>query len=271
MVLGASMRGFFLRKKIYRWVLILISAAVFTGCAPRPVIKTDNQELVAAYIPPEEEVISNPKRVHFSIKKYKDIEVKNVGTVTAIQFVVRGAEPEKKYILWSQPLGRDITAVYEYETDDYGLLGRQIGNGTMMLDDDLLLMFDFFKGEPVKYYLTSFDKSTVLQAEFVPYPIVAEAKDEAIVTMKRLVPDASLLLCEGNGFLPDEHLLVTTQSGSKIVPSIPMVCKNGKFSFIFEPQVPHKSGGTGYIEIRRFSERVVLDCDWGCEIGIAES
>jgi hypothetical protein len=264
MLPGAIMRRFFLKMH----AVVFAAFIIFAGCTPRTKVNSDrpeSKEALSVYIPPDENTFCNPSKMHFSVKKYKDVSLKNVGTVTALRFVVRGAKPEQKYVLWCQSLGRDVKPVYEYESDDRGLLGRQIGQGTMMLDDDMLLMFDFFKGEPVKYYLTSFDKDTVLQAEFVPYPLSVEAKDEAIVTIKRLVPNASLVLCEGEGFLPDEHLLITTQSGTTIVANTPFVCRNGKFSFIFEPEVPHKSGGTGYVEVRRFSERLVLDCDWGCE------
>jgi hypothetical protein len=253
------MKGFFITQ------VTIVIAIVISACTPKPFEKNDSQKIAEAYSPPEENAFSNPTGMHFSVKKYKDVFFKNVGTVTAVQFVVRGATVGKKYILWCKPLGRDMKALYEYDTDDYGLLGRQLGPGTMMLDDDILLLFDFFKGEPVKYYLTSFDKSTVLQTEFVPYPICTTARDEAQVTLKRLVPDASLVLCEGEGFLPDEHLLITTQSGTVIIPNKPVICTNGKFSFIFEPAAPKKSGGIGYVEIRRFSERLVVDCDWGCE------
>ena len=265
MVPGIVMKGCF--SELHAIVFVII--AVFLACTPRPqdedVERPKSKAVLSAYIPPDENAFGNPSKMHFSVKKYNDIPLRNVGTVTALQFIVRDAEPEQRYILWSQPLGREIKPVYEYEADDQGLLGRQIGGGTMMLDDDLLLMFDFFKGEPVKYYLTSYDKSTVLQVEFTPYPLRIEAKDEATVNIKRLVPNASLVLVTGEGFLPDEHLLLTTQSGTTIIPNVPIWCKNGRFSCIFEPEVPHKSGGTGYIEIRRFAERLVLDCDWGCE------
>ncbi len=209
--------------------------------------------------------IANPYNIVFRAQKFEDVSIENVGNVAAYQFIVRKAPLEMQFVLFCQSLGKPPTPVFEYEADDHGELGRQLGPGTMMLDNDLVLLFNFFQGEPVDYWLVSKDLKTVMKTSFVPYPIKAEGKDEASISIKRLVPDARLLLCEGDGFLPDERLLITTRSGDRCIPNIAINCVNGRFALLLEPEVAGKSGGTASLEVRRFHERLFLDYDWGSE------
>jgi hypothetical protein len=220
-----------------------------------------HEELAAA--PAQEE--KNPHAIFFEAEKLKDTHIDPIGPVATFRLIVRNAIPDQKYILSSQNVGGPVKPLYEYEADDEGQLGRQLQDGTMMMDNDILLMFDFFKGESVQYFLESKDGSTHLKTTVIPYPIRAEGRNGAEVTLRRLTPDAKLMICEGDGFLPDEEIFISSQSARMRTTNIPFTCENGQFSVILEPQVSGKTGGLAYVDIRRAGERMILEYDWGCQ------
>lgn len=254
-IVSTSMRSF----------LFVISVLISTGCH-HAVTKE------ATTLQPEERVSAlslyeqrNPHGIFFSADKFTDVYIKNVGTVAAYQFTVTRAPPGQKFSLSAQPLGGDVTVYAEYDVDDDGTLGRQVNEGTMMLNNELICMFDFWRAEPVDYWLISKDGSTVLKTTLVPYPIQTQGRDGAKITLRRLIPSAHLMLCEGEGFLPDEKIFATAQSVNQVAANVPLFCTNGKFSLLLEPAGKASSGGKAFLEIRRFSERLIVDYDWGCE------
>ncbi len=212
-----------------------------------------------------EERESNPYGSVFYSIRTEDTYVENVGAVATYQFIARKCIPNASYILSTRALNGDITPVMRLETDDEGQLGRQIDAGTLMLDNERILMFDFCKGEPIEYWLTSLDGKTNIKSTFVPYPIATQGRDGATISIRRLTPDAKLVLVEGYDFDPDEKIYVSTQSSGSETKNVPFVCTNGKLSMIIEPAGEGKSGGTAYLNISRMKERLVLEFDWGCE------
>ncbi|MCE5293126.1 MAG: hypothetical protein LLF94_00745 [Chlamydiales bacterium] len=207
----------------------------------------------------------NPYGSFFTAERMPDTYIENVGPVATYRFVARKFPQDQVYVLASQSLGGTPQPIAGYEVDDDGHLGRQIEAGTLMLDNEMILMFDYFKGEPVEYWLCSNDATSRLGTSFVPYPISTEAKDGAIITVRRLTQDAGLVLLEGTDFNPDEEIAVGSQVGNMRTPNVPIRCRNGRFSMIFEPKDNDKSGGTAYIDVLRKGERLMLEYDWGCE------
>ncbi|MBS0635791.1 MAG: hypothetical protein JSR37_10045 [Verrucomicrobia bacterium] len=208
----------------------------------------------------------NPRGSVFFAERMPDTYIENVGQVATYRFVARKFPPEASYLLSSQNLGAEKQPVVWYEVDDDGQLGRQIDAGTLMLDNEMILMFDYCKGEPVEYWLTSGDGDVRLKTTLVPYPIHTQATDGAALSLRRITRDASLVLLEGTDFNPDEEILVSTQSGSKRTFNVPFICRNGCLSIALEPGSPDKSGGIAYVDIlRRTGERLSLEYDWGCE------
>ena len=207
----------------------------------------------------------NPNGSIFYAERLKDTFVENVGQVATYRFIARKFPPDTTYLLCSQNLGCPMQPVSWYDVDDDGKLGRQIDAGTLMLDSEMILMFDYCRGEAVEYWLCSSDSKARLSTTFVPYPILSQALDGATISIRRLTPDASLVLLEGSDFNPDEHIMVSSQSASGRSPHVPIVCTNGKFNMILEPGAPGKSGGTAYVDVARAVERLGLEYDWGCE------
>lgn len=207
----------------------------------------------------------NPYGSIFIIEKQEDTQVEKVGAVATYKFVARNFVPSQKFDLYKRTLHGPPLLIYEYEVDDDGQLGRNINGSTMMLDNEQFLMFDFFKAEPVQYILRSKDGNVLLSNRLIPYPVEREGKDGAEVHIRRLVPDARLVICEGKDFNADEKIFISSQSAGKRTANVPVICTNGRFSMIFEPATPEKSGGTAYVEILRFNERMVLDYEWGCD------
>lgn len=207
----------------------------------------------------------NPYGSLFYAERTDDTYVENVGSVATYRFIGRRFPEEASYILASQSLGGPRQPVAKYEVDDEGQLGRQIDVGTLMLDNEMILMFDYFKGEPVDYWLCSTDGKSRLRTTFVPYPIVSYGRDGAVISIRRLTQDAGLVLLEGIDFNPDENILVSTQSGTKRTSNVPIVCTNGKFSMVLEPAYAGKSGGTAYVDVMRMNERLMVEYEWGCE------
>ncbi|MBS0655241.1 MAG: hypothetical protein JSR46_05660 [Verrucomicrobia bacterium] len=243
---------------------LILSAAFVISCKPpQPTVDaTSSREEATPLVVLQKK---NPDSVYFGTERLSDIGIESVGDVASFQLVVRNAPPDQKYMLSNRNLGGPIKPIYEYQADDDGTLGRQVSEGTMMLDNDVWLMFDFFRGEPVEYFLTSRDGATELVTTFVPYPIKATGKDGAEISVRRLVPDARLMLCEGDGFVPDEEVLVSSQSANERTVDVPYICRNGRFSMLLEPQAAGKSGGVAYIEVKRAAERLALEYDWGCQ------
>ena len=220
---------------------------------------------------PRPEVLASPDREAnpygsiFYADRQDDTYIENVGMVATYRLVGRKLPPEESFLLASENLGVPISPISWYEIDDEGQPGRQIDAGTLMLDNEMFLMFDYCKGESVDYWLISNDKSARLKTTIVPYPITQEAKDGATITIRRLTPDARLVLLEGKDFDPDEKIWVSSQSGTTRSSNVPIVCASGRFSMLFEPAVAEKSGGTAYIDIVRIRERLMAEYDWGCE------
>ncbi len=219
---------------------------------------------IASALHCEERELNPYGSVFYSVRA-EDTYVENVGAVTTYQFIARKFFPNTSYILATRTLNGEITPVMRLEVDDEGQLGRQIDAGTLMLDNERILMFDFCKGEPIEYWITSLDGKVKMCTSFVPYPITTQARDGASVSIRRLTPDARLVLVEGYDFDPDEKVYVSTQSSGSETKNVPFVCTNGKLSMIIEPAGEGKSGGTAYLSISRMKERLVLEFDWGCE------
>lgn len=207
----------------------------------------------------------NPHGSLFYAERMEDTYVENVGLVATYRFIARRFPRDASYLLASQNLGRPLTPVAWYKVDDEGMLGRQIDAGTLMLDNEMILMFDYCRGESVEYWLCSQDSKARLGCTFVPYPIEAEAHDGARISLRRLTQNATLVLLEGYDFNPDEELYITSQSGPLKTENVPIECKNGRFSMIFEPAVPGKSGGVAYVDVQRKNGRLTLEYDWGSE------
>lgn len=207
----------------------------------------------------------NPNGSIFYAERVKDTFVENVGQVATYRFIARKFPPNTTYLLCSQNLGCPMQPFAWYEVDDDGKLGRQIDAGTLMLDNEMILMFDYCRGEAVEYWLCSSDGKARVASTFVPYPITTQALDGATISIRRLTPDASLVYLEGSDFNPDEYITLSSQSAAGRTANVPVVCTNGKFSMIFEPGAPGKSGGTAYVDVTRVGERLMLEYDWGCE------
>lgn len=222
-----------------------------------------NDQINSEFVYPEEEV--NPYGSFFFAEREPDTFVENVGQVATFRFIGRRFTPDTKYIFASQNLGHPIKPIVLYEADDDGQLGRQVHNGTMMLDNESLLMLNYFRGEPVKYWLYTSNGKVRLSTTIVPYPIRVTARDGAQINIRRLTQDARLVICEGEDFLADEKILISSQSGAKRTSNVPIVCVNGKFSMIFEPGEDQRSGGIAYVDVQRFNERLMLDYHWGWE------
>ena len=243
------------------WLFVLLFAA---GCQARQQTSvTIEPKPFVVY--PVEVVERNPYASSFAVERLPDTQVPKVGSVASFKFVARGFVPNSRITLANQSLGGPIKPICEFQVDDDGTLGRQVPEGTMILDNDVWLMFDFLRGEPIRYWLISADNKTRLSQLFVPYPLRTKGRDGAEVSLRRLVPDASLVLCEGDGFLPDEEVFVTSTSADKMIAQVPIVCAYGKFSMAFEPKRAGKTGGVSVIEIKRQYERLLLEYDWGSE------
>ena len=242
-------------KKLIFLVLLLLASCQ----RPEPKVKEVINPLVAS------ERERNPHHSVFYAERVEDTYIENVGPVATFRFIARKFSPEDKYILGSQNLGQPIQPYAWYEVDDDGQLGRQIDSATLMLDSEMMLMFDYFMGEPVEYWLCSLDGTSRLGVTLVPYPIMSEGQDGATITLRRLTPDARLVLLEGRDFDPDEQIFVSSQSGKQHTHNVPIICINGKFTMIFEPGIAERSGGSAYIDVERIRERLMLKYDWGCE------
>jgi len=244
----------------------LLMLGVTTSCQQQYVSKEPQPLSVAAQpLLGDHNEQKNPYGSFFAGEKVSDTYVENVGPVATFKFIARNFPTDKKFVFASQNLGGPIKPLAQYDVDDDGTLGRQIDTGTLMLDNEMWLMFDFSRGESVKYWLVSTDGTVRLANTIVPYMIKAEGRDGASVTLRRLTPDAGLMLCEGYDFNPDEQILVSSQSGKARTYNTPITCANGRFSMIFEPASAERSGGIAYVDIQRFSERLMLEFDWGCE------
>lgn len=242
---------------------VLLSLA--TSCQSQYVANKEPQNVAATPILGDHNEQKNPYGSFFAGEKVKDTYVENVGPVATFKFIARNLPTDKRFVFASQNLGGPIKPLATYDVDDEGLLGRQIDTGSLMLDNEMWLMFDFSRGESVRYWLVSTDSTVRLSSTIVPYPIKAEGRDGAIITLRRLTPDARLMLCEGYEFNPDEKILISSQSGKMRTDNVPVICTNGRFSIVFEPGSAERSGGVCYIDIQRFSERLMLEFDWGCE------
>jgi len=207
----------------------------------------------------------NPHGSAFYAVRTPDTYIENVGPVATYQFIARKFPPEGSYLFAWQSINGEFTPLFRFEVDDDGQLGRQNDAGTLMLDNERQLMFDFCRGEPVDYWLCSLDGTVRIKTSFVPYPISQQGRDGATITIRRLTADAKLVLVEGWDFDPDEKLYISTQSSGKDTKNVPFECNRGKFSMIIEPAANGKSGGTGYVSVNRRSERIVLEYDWGSE------
>lgn len=260
-----------------REILTLGALLVTTSCANQAVQstaqKSSSDELIRADLVPVDQFILDPREApednpygsQFEAQRQQDVEIPKVGTVAAFSFIGRNFIPDQKVTLASQSLYGAIKPLYEYQADDDGFLGRQIPEGTMMLENDVWLMFDFYKGQPVRYWLYTKDGKVRISTLFIPYPIETQARDGAKISIRRLTPDARLVICEGVDFLPDERLFITTQAAGQMVANTPIACANGSFSMVLEPGASGKTGGKALVEVKRANERLVLDYDWGCE------
>ena len=245
-------------------VVAFVLCVLASGCTPKPEVslKMEEKPFVVQTAP---DLQQNPYGATFEAQRLPDTVIPRVGSVASYKFVARNFKPDDRLFLYSQTLSGPLKLITEYQVDDDGTLARQVSDGTMILDNDVWLMFDFFRGEPVRYWLISKDKTTSLSCKFIPYPIVAKGRDGATIELCRLIPDAKLVICEGEGFLPDEELYVTSKSANKMIANVPVQCPNGKFSITFEPCPPGKTGGAGFVEIKRQNERLILEYDWGSE------
>lgn len=244
--------------------LLILSSIGLTSSCQRPIHKDEKPSHASHPLPSNDREL-NPNGSLFYAERVKDTYIENVGQVATYRFIARKFPPETKYLLCSQNLGSPLQPITWYDVDDDGQLGRQIEAGTLMLDNELILMFDYCRGEPVEYWLCSSDGNARLCSSFVPYPILAEGRDGATISLRRLTRDAGLVIVEGSDFNPDEAIMVSSQTGTIAAPSVPVVCGYGKFSMIFEPSAPGKTGGVAYVDVMRKGERLTLEYDWGCE------
>lgn len=212
-----------------------------------------------------EVIEKNPYGSQFEAYHHEDVDVPKLGKVAAVAFIGRNFIPDQKLTLASYNIYGIVRPIYELQADDDGYLGRQVPEGTMMLENEVLLMFDFFRGQPIRYLLYSSDGKVLLSSLFVPYPIETTGKDGAKVSLRRLTYDGRLMFCEGVDFQPDEVIKVTSQAAGIIVQDTVVVCENGVFTMVFEPGATGKTGGKAIVEIRRARERLFLEYDWGSE------
>jgi len=227
-----------------------------------PRTKLKNKQFV---VQPKEAPECGAPGAYIGAERVDDIIVPKVGPVVAYRFVARNFPPDKKLRLASQNLGGPLQYLYAYDVDDDGSVGRQVPEGTLMLENEIFLMFDFFKGQPVRYWLLSDDGAVRKSCQIVPHPIVATAQDGARISIQRLTPDSRLVLVEGRDFLPDETVYITTQSANMRIENVKMPCRKGHFSMVVEPEIEGKSGGIAYVEVLRAHERLILDYEWGWE------
>ncbi len=257
-----------MKKLIVMTVVGIVS--LVSSCSYREYPKPDKRESVQKVreqmLPlVSEERELNPYGSILYAERVKDTYIENVGPVATYRFLARRFPPEGKYLLASENLGCPRQPYAWYNVDDDGQLGRPIETGTLMLDNEHILMFDYCKGEPVDYWLVSEDGKARQSVTIVPYPISIEARDGAQVSVRRLTYDARLVLVEGSDFNSDEKILVSSQSGTNRSDNVPITCVNGRFSMILEPSSPGRSGGTAYVDVRRFKELLTLEYDWGSE------
>ncbi len=244
--------------------LVAISTAALVSSCQHPTNTPKLRKETSANILSGEREM-NPYGSLFYAERAEDTYVENVGSVATYRFIGRRFPEEHIYLLASQSLGGPMQPMAKYEVDEDGQLGRQIDAGTLMLDNEMFLMFDCCKGEPIEYWLCSTDGKARLNTTIVPYPIIAHGRDGAVISVKRLTQDASFALLEGEDFNPDEEILISTQSGTNRTSNTPVICTNGKFSMLLEPSVAGRSGGIAYVDVMRVNERLMVEYDWGCE------
>lgn len=250
--------------------LLFIAFLAFTTSCTHTAITPDATQNVSVQnkpfvVRPLDTEDINPYGVVFDVEPLNDVDVPKVGKVAAYGFVGRNFSPDQTVVLASQHINGTLKPLYEYMVDDDGTLGRQIADGMMMLENEVILMFDFFRGQPIRYWLYTKDGKVRVSRLVVPYPIQTTGKDGATISIRRITPDAKLALCEGYDFLPDELVLVSTQTGKDLIANIPISCPNGKFSIALEPGLSGKTGGKAYVEVKRTTERLLLEYSWGCE------
>ncbi len=260
-------KGDYMQKLIVFCAVGIVS--LLSSCQrqyPKPTDRESVQKVRETMCPlVTEEKELNPYGSLLYAERMKDTYIENVGAVATYRFLARRFPPAGKYLLASENLGCPRQPYAWYDVDDDGQLGRQIDTGTLMLDNELILMFDYCKGESVDYWLVAQDGKARQCVTVVPYPIAVEARDGAQISVRRLTYDAGLVLLEGKDFNPDEQILVSSQSGTNRIDNVPITCINGKFSMLLEPSALGRSGGLAYVDVRRFKELLTLEYDWGSE------
>ncbi len=177
---------------------------------------------------PEKLEVRNQAGISIKSKRIMTIDTPNGGPLCLYAFDVKNAPSNRKFYLQGTDDLHPNYPPLELISDQYGCL-RLATDKNARLNEYLYPMQGILPGEICTMWLFSEDKTTVVNASFIPYPLEALGTDGAEILVTRLEHNGSLVRCKGKYFTNNEQLEITSISKDKSI-STPITCYNGSFS-----------------------------------------
>lgn len=121
----------------------------------------------------------------------------------------------------------------------------------------------YLRGEPINIGLLSADGKEKAVTTVIPYPIEVRDGLGRHLSLELSSADGSSFKFVGEGFRPNESLVLKSTTGKKTLTTKLSPTKAGRFSGTLKPFERGKTSGSSNLEISSKSGRLWLDFDWG--------
>lgn len=172
----------------------------------------------------------------------------------------------KTFSLWAySPLEEAVKIIDGFYVDDSGeMMGGsfQPDSGTSALEKTDFHAFDHQLGEAFTLGLISDDSTVQAYAKAFPIPI-EDRQGNCHLYVELMTGDRTAFAAFGEGFFPNEELVIESRSDGEVIDSVHYADQNGNFAEYVFPEIIGKIGGVASYHVTGESCSVKVEYDWG--------
>jgi hypothetical protein len=225
--------------------------------------------LLAVVTPPHRTAAQGPKEWGAQFNSagvklsYEEVGRKSIEGKVLVSYKLKasGFAKDKAYTVW----GRWLDGATDRVDDE--MLVSEAGYVASKKDGEVVELIvsltDMLKGEPIQHALVSKDGAIRGFAHVIPFPLEVKGEGGCRVWLEMISPDGKSFGAFGEGFPPDEEVLLESQSGDVSAPTRAKTTGDGRFLTILTPAVPEKTGGSARFSASTKACKATLKYDWG--------
>lgn len=204
---------------------------------------------------------NNPQSVQLS--STRAIKTEHDITYAVCKLSTSKLQPNRIYTLEAISMGK--RQVYNtYRVNEKGELVQRDDHAKKLKDNRIYLVNSSLKGIPVRFNLVSKDGKEVISTKVIPFPLEAEGRGGAKISLEAQDTNGITFLIYMQGFKPYEQVMFKTKTATQNSSKVITTNERGEFMGVLSHTHENpKLGKDSKVEVMRTNETLKIDYTWG--------